>query len=259
MSESDGTTTKRTTTRRTALKLLGGLFGVGTTSAVGLGVFTQRGSATVNGDDFTAQDLTLESDDGTVTDIWLQPDLSYSWSGLNSPPSETEFIVEVTTPDGGVAELGRETDDQVTTGTSGTDAYTFENRLTLISDGPWSASDFEPATDEAETFGPITVTVTAKLANADEDSPYVDSANAQFSVTVTDTAVQFGGTAGHGIEGEAQVGGSAGNGDTGGTESGDGGTDNGAGAGNNSDGDNSTGSKQSGGPPDHANDGGNGG
>ncbi|WP_144903238.1 hypothetical protein [Halobellus captivus] len=270
MSETNENSTQRTQTRRTALKVFGGLLGAGTTSAVGLGVFTQRGSATVNNDDFTAQDVTLESDDGTVTEIWLQPDLTYSWSGLNSSPTETEFIIEVSTPDGGVAELGRETDDEVTTGTSGTDAYTFANRLTLISDGPWSASDFKPGTDDTETFGPITVTVTANLKNGDDDSPYVDSASAEFTVTVTDSAVRFGDSDSHGIEGEAQTGGSAGGSETGsdggdadsGGETGGGGGDDGS-DGNGADDDNSDGESgeetgnSGGGPPDHA--GGNGG
>lgn len=234
MTGDNQTKNQRTTTRRTALKLFGGLAGVGGASALGLGVFSQSGRATVNDGSFTAADVELSSDDGTVTDIWLRPDLAYSWEGLNSPPETVSFTVEAETPslDGGYELLGSEDDTEISGGTTGEDAYEFAAKLSLM-DGSWVPSDFQPTEGAEKETGPITVRITAELQNGDENSPYTDSATAEFSVIVTDDEVTFGGTNDTGINGEAGTGGSTGDGGSEeGPHNGDDNDDNGNGNGN---------------------------
>ncbi|WP_157971557.1 hypothetical protein [Halorussus litoreus] len=228
--------TNQGTTRRTALKLFGGLAGVGGASALGLGAFSQSGRATVNDNSFTAEDVELSSDDGSVTDIWLRPDLTYSWDGLNSPPTGITFTVEAETPGGDYETLGSEDDGSVSGGTAGSDAYQFDNQCSLL-DGAWTPGDFEPPQNETEKTGPIRVRVTAELRNGDGSSPYTDAAEAQFSVVVSDDEVEFGDGDGSGIDGEAGTGGSTGGGSNGDGGDGGNGDDGGSDGGNDGNGD----------------------
>lgn len=238
-------TDRTRTTRRTALKLFGGLAGVGGATALGLDVFT-RSALAVEENSFTADDVTLESGDGSVVDIWLQPDLTYSWDGLNSVPNHVTFTVAIESPalDGTFETLGSETDSSIAGTTAGEDSYAFASTLSLMDQSSWTPGQFEPPTESAtKRTGPITVTVTAELENADENSPYTDSATADFEVVVSDGAVEFGRDAdgdgaGDGLSGSAGTGGSTGDGSTNGgngnSGTGNGGNGNGNGGNGNS-------------------------
>lgn len=199
--------------RRTLLKRLGSVATIGAAGVAGIGFLSQPAFA-IDSETFTADDVGIFSKNGKVEDIWIKPDLTYSWDGLDSTPQKIEFTMSVETPalDGTSTVLGSETDTSPTQALVGEDEYTFQNELSLIDDGPWSASTFRAQGSRAQkTTGPIDVTVEAVLTTV-EGQTFTDTKTDAFTVTTSNQKVSFGA----GSEGNATGGGVGGVAGTGG-------------------------------------------
>lgn len=200
--------------RRTALRRLGSLATIG---AVGIGgiQFLSRPAFAIDAETFSAADVGISSKNGKINDVWLKPDLTYSWDGLDSNPTSIKFTMSVETPalDGTMTVLGSETDNspaQALVEEAG--EYTFQNPLSLITDGPWTANEFRATGGGSQqVVGPIDVTVEATLTTAD-GTTYTDAKTDAFSVTTTNQNASFGSSS----EGDATGGGVGGTAGTGG-------------------------------------------
>ena len=200
--------------RRKALKRIGSLATIGTVGVAGVQLLSRPAFA-IDSETFTADDVGITSKNGKVSDIWLKPDLTYSWDGLDSNPQRIEFTMSIENPalDGTSAVLGSETDTNPAQALVEEDGeYTFQNRLSIIDDGPWSEGDFRAKKNESpKTVGPIDVTVEATLTTV-EGQTFTDVKTDAFTVTVNNEKVTFGASS----EGDATGGGVGGVAGTGG-------------------------------------------
>ena len=200
--------------RRKALKRIGSLATLGAAGVAGLQLFSRPAFA-IDTETFSADDVGISSKNGKVEDIWLKPDLTYSWDGLDSNPENIEFTMSVENPalDGTSTVLGSETDTDPAQALIEEDGeYTFQNQLSLIDDGPWSEGNFRAKKNESpKSVGPIDVTVEATLTTV-EGTTFTDTKTDAFTVTVANEKVRFGA----GSEGDASGGGVGGVAGTGG-------------------------------------------
>lgn len=200
--------------RRKALKRIGSVAAIGAVGVAGIGVLSGPAFA-IDAETFTADDVGIFSKNGKVEDVWLKPALTYSWDGLDSAPETIEFTMSVENPalDGTFAVLGSETDTSLTQAlVEENGEYTFQNRLSLIEDGPWDETDFRArGSHSPKVTGPIGVTAEAVLTTAGGGS-FTDAKTDGFTVTTTNATVKFG----DGSGGTATGGGVGGNAGTGG-------------------------------------------
>lgn len=196
--------------RRNVLKATGSL-GVATVLA---GTGLTGLSRTALAVDFTASSLTLTTNSGQVTDVYVQPqNLDYSWSGLDSDPAEMTFTVYVDTPSQNgstntdtalidMATLGSESDGDISSGSTegyaGSDSYSFTAQYSLITDGPWSQSDFKNTNDGTThtVQSAIEVVVEGKLTT-EAGTTYTNTRRDQFDVEVTNESARVGGGGGN--------------------------------------------------------------
>lgn len=200
--------------RRKALKRIGSLATIGAVGVAGVQLLSRPAFA-IDAETFSADDVGITSKNGKVSDIWLKPDLTYSWDGLDSNPQRIEFTMSIENPalDGTSAVLGSETDTNPAQALVEEDGeYTFQNQLSIIDDGPWSEGDFRAKKNESpKTVGPIDVTVEATLTTV-EGQTFTDAKTDAFTVTVNNEKVTFGASS----EGDATGGGVGGVAGTGG-------------------------------------------
>ena len=201
--------------RRRALSRIGAAATAGIAGIAGFQYFTRPVFA-IDAESLSAADVDIASDDGRIEDVFLKPDLTYSWDGLDADPEEIEFVVSIEegVDDGDYEGLGSETADLSSTGRDVTDgSYAFEKQLSLVRDGPWDRDDFRSGRDgTTRTVGPIGVRIGGYLET--DDGEYSDTKTAEFSVNVTNNSVEFGSggggndSTGGGIGGDAGTGGS---------------------------------------------------
>lgn len=137
-----------TRTRRQFLRTAGVL----STGGVVLESMSRPNSATVDGD-WTLTDITTTTDNGQITDVYVQPDIDYSWREFATPPTKVGFRL-VTESDGdGIGDLVEDRELTLETAEgSGSRSYTWPDRVSLVADGPWDVAEFRAAEDgETET------------------------------------------------------------------------------------------------------------
>ncbi|WP_049902473.1 hypothetical protein [Halococcus agarilyticus] len=211
MSESDDSGSRLD--RRGLLRRMGAL---GVTGAVGIGgfqLFATEPAFALDEETFTAADVSIASADGTIDDVWFQPELTYSWANLDSSPHTLTFVLSTEGPDGGYFEtVGSESkyNEALEDGTSASGSYDFQNELSLIENTSWYESAFDADGDGESNVVDMTVRVKAELTT-NGGATHTDTKEAPFSVDVTNRQVQFGNQGGSG-SGSGGVGGIAGTG-----------------------------------------------
>ncbi|EMA43883.1 hypothetical protein [Halococcus saccharolyticus] len=199
--------------RRGLLRRIGAL---GVTGVVGVGGFQFFATEPVfalEKETFTAADVSIDSADGTIDDIWFQPELTYSWGDLDSSPHTLKFTLSTEGPDGGYFEkVGSESkyNEALEDGKSASGSYDFQNELSLIENTSWYKSAFSADGDGESKVVDLTVQVKAELATND-GTTHTDTKEAPFSINVTNRQVKFGNQGGSG-SGSGGVGGIAGTG-----------------------------------------------
>lgn len=200
--------------RRQALSKIGATAAAGIIGIAGFQHFTRPAFA-IDAESLSAADVDIASDDGRIQDVFLKPDLTYSWDGIDADPEEIEFVVSIQDglDDDDYEKLGSERAYFSSSGRKVTDgSHAFENELSLVKDGPWEKDDFHVEDDgETHTVGPIGIQIEGKLEAG--DSEHSDTKTAEFEVNVTNNSVEFGpgdgsDSAGGGIGGNAGTGGS---------------------------------------------------
>ncbi|EMA41056.1 hypothetical protein [Halococcus hamelinensis] len=181
--------------RRTVLRRVGALGVAGAVGVGGLQYFGTEPVFALEERTFTADDVSITSGDGSINDVWFKPVPTYSWSALDSSPESITFTLsaESSALDGQYEELGSETKSLSEGGQSGEGEYTFDDKLSLISESAsWSKERFEAENDgESEDVGPIGVRIEAELETSTGDT-HTDTNDSEFVVDVTNEAVEFG-------------------------------------------------------------------
>lgn len=130
------------TTRRTLLQTA---VGAGTAAGVGVGgvLLSTREKPALAASGMTADDVSIENDDGSVSELTINPEPTVEWSGLDESADRIfiEYLAGLSGEDRDV--VGSRTDDSIN-GTSG--SITFE-RLSdpydILEQTSLSSSDFE--------------------------------------------------------------------------------------------------------------------
>lgn len=201
--------------RRGLLRRIGAL---GVTGVVGVGgfqFFATEPAFALDKETFTAADVSIDSADGTIDDIWFQPELTYSWGDLDSSPHTLTFTLSTEGPDGGYfEEVGSESkyNEDLEDGKSASGSYNFQNELSLIENTSWYESAFAADGDGESNVVDMTVQVTAELVT-NGGATHTDTKEAPFKIDVTNRQVKFGqsegsGSSGGGVGGIAGTGGS---------------------------------------------------
>jgi|GEM_PF-3065120 len=202
---------ENTLTRRKTMKLGAVVAGAGLASGAGV-LLGSKPAFAISDKSFTAGDVgPLTSNNGLVTDVFLQPNLEVAWDGLDTEPASIDYQLWVDTPstDGnsGTATsnmdgVGPQTQSSLT-GLEGSATFTWPSQWSLISDGSWSKNDFKAPNNGRDTgtktIGPIEVVLEATLTTTGGKT-YSDTARTQFNVDTENQGAGFqgGGNAGTG-------------------------------------------------------------
>lgn len=199
--------------RRGLLRRIGALGVTGVVGIGGLQFFATEPAFALDKETFTAADVNIGSADGTINDIWFQPELTYSWGDLDSSADTLTFTLSTESRYSGFFEkVGSESkyNGDLEDGKSASGSYSFQNELSLIENTSWSKSDFKVDADGESNMVDMTVQVKAELTT-EEGATHTDTKEAPFSINVTNRQVKFGQPEGSG-SGSGGVGGIAGTG-----------------------------------------------
>lgn len=186
--------------RRNVLKKIGAAATAGAVGIVGLKYASQPAFA-IQSQTLSANNVMATTDDGTISDVYVKPDLTYAFEGLDAEPGSIDFLLEVQKRGSSThAQLADVTDNnppQSLTSSDGT--YTFQKRHSILGSG-WQKSDFTSDTDgQVVESDPIPVRIEGQLKTSSDT--YTDQKTAEFTVKVKNKDPSFGGGSGGGIGG----------------------------------------------------------
>lgn len=168
--------TKLTLTRRTALKGIGVLGGVGTAAAGTIYYSTEGAVATAS---FDAANTNVTTDDGTITKVTIAPEITVGWGGFDTAPNTINVDVKAKPTNDTNLTGSRTVSDSFSTSSTtldGSETVTMGTyNLVDPTNGPWEPSDFEASTDGTSTTRTITLDLHVKVSSS--------------SMTVTDAIV----------------------------------------------------------------------
>lgn len=177
--------TKSTFSRRTVLKGIGALAGAG---AVGAGVvhFSTESAVAAS---FAATDASATTDDGTITQVTVEPTLTVEWDGLDTSPQEIDVTVTASGENDGTLHGNRKMAETVSLsdrGTSGSKSVTMSayNLVSPPPDGPFDPADFEAAADGGSVTRTVTLAGTVEVTDGTKPLTSDDIEAVTFDVTV---------------------------------------------------------------------------
>ncbi len=146
----------------------------------------------------SASDVSLSSDDGTITGLTVAPSIDVTWSGLDSTPQSAVLTTTVTDPNDAQTTYtfsGQQFDISADT-LSGSKTFNM-NQQRLLGGTPFQAGDFESTTDGATAERAVRVEVGVQVDLADGSSIGSTAGPAEYLVQTTNAAatVSSGGSA----------------------------------------------------------------
>lgn len=146
----------------------------------------------------SANDVSLSSDDGTITGLTVAPSIDVTWSGLDSTPQSAVLTTTVTDPNDAQTThtFAEQLVDIPSSSLSGSQTLSMDKQR-LLGGTPFQASDFESATDGATAERAVRVEVGVQVDLADGSSIGSTAGPAEYLVQTTNTAatVSSGGSA----------------------------------------------------------------
>lgn len=170
-------------TRRDLLRAGGAVAGGGVLASTLLGGESRR----VRAAGLSASDVSVSSNDGTLSTLTVDPSLTVSWNGLGDSVANIQVVVSASGPQNSGAVYSN-TSNPSTTGKSG-DETVEPGELNLLSgndNGVLTAGNFEPSTDGTSETTDVTVTVEANLKDSSSNTIASTTESVTFSVTVYD-------------------------------------------------------------------------
>lgn len=149
----------------------------------------ERSSGSVQTAGLSASDVSISSNDGTLTTLTIDPSLTVSWDGLGTAVSDIQVIISASGPSNS-GTVYSNTSNSSTTTKSG-DQTIEPGVLNLLSgnnNGVLTAGNFEPATDGGSKSTDVTVTVEINLKDSSSNDIASVTESVTFTVTVSDTA-----------------------------------------------------------------------
>lgn len=165
--------------------------GLATVGGVGFGAFTFATSeATAQTSGVTAGDVSIESNDGTVTELYADPVLDVTWDNFETEVHDIEATLWATLASESAWDSFGSKNVQVSSpGTSGSITIDVGQHSLLESDGgPIAAADLEDST-EGDGAEETDITVQARINFFAEDGSQIDpplpAEKTTFTVSVT--------------------------------------------------------------------------
>lgn len=182
------------TTRRRLLRTAGALGAVGLTASV----FGELTGGRAIAATLRASDVSLSSDDGTITGLTVEPSVDVTWSGLDAPPQSVVLTTIVSDPnDAQVAHTFAEQQFDASSSTySGSQTVPMTTQ-SILGGTPFRASDFESTNDGQTNERSVRVEVGVRMELADGTSAESTAGPAEYLVRTTNaaTTVSSSGTA----------------------------------------------------------------
>lgn len=178
--------------RRRLLSVAGTVAGA-SAGALALGTLgVQRGAAAA----LTAANVDITSDDGTVTSLTVEPDITVTWTGLDTAPTSVELALTVSTG----ARAGffdsdpshtftAEVETPETSATTNDAGDTFDmNVYSILANNPFPNTYFDSGTDGDDVVRDVQVQVDVTLKNGGETLATATAGPSSYAVTVTNLA-----------------------------------------------------------------------
>lgn len=188
----------------TRRRLLGGAVGLAAVGGAGFGALSfGTGEATAQASGVTPSDVSIDSNDGTVTELYANPTLDVTWSNFEGDVVEVSITIHAVLSEGASgAFIGPDRHKVSSPGASGTETIDVgKNSMLESSGGAIAASDLEDTT-EGDGATETIVYVEAFANFIDSTGSPLDPtavADSQFTVSVnnlesTESTVTLGGT-----------------------------------------------------------------
>lgn len=161
---------------------------------------TQSASPSADGN-WEPADVQTTTSDGTITDVYVEPTVEYSWEQFAEPPTEVGFRLVTDSDGNGIGEvIDDRTVELESAATSGSKSYTYPERVSLAREGPWDTEQFEAPTDGETTTKTIPLLLHVFVYGPNATALTTLSGSFTVSVTNADETASANGTANTGIE-----------------------------------------------------------